>query len=841
VSIRRFNREYLLLLIPLITSVIEWYILNHNDIPPAYPTIPYLVERQLMFSIMNGASFTGIVYLLIGFPLDVLYLYLGVPLTLTSTLRNFFTFEVLFLGVFFSSKYFLKKYFNASGFLLYFTPTLASIPVPITWYTVSGVIYFFPGFYALTLALLDYSLDISERLTLKQALLRSMIASIAVTLDFTDPRGIVFGILTFFIFSLYFLALKRGKRLLYLKEWAKVFFLGILSFILLNFNTIVYTEFIKPYVPLVGVSAVYSQLGIALQHVQPFYTLSGIMYWLGTNYYISQYHANLILGIISVAIGLVALLFRKPITIFIGIIILAVVAYNYVGVTILGYYLAQTPYVGYLVYLYPTYLPSYFFVAPFFLLVSFTFFIISKYLYRGKHLVTRAIKALPIVLLLLSPFISFYSPIASSIESYHAIPPPSAVIDSINLISRNNYGIVLVLGNYTLASFYSGLPSMLYPAYFGYMNFIWNGLHGAGNVARFLSYFGIEYVVILQPSLVKCFNLFVNNPDFTLVYNNSGVLVFKNELYESLLIKHGVYVAFNFPEILEQVSELNSSFVIIPFYYVNNLQTILPYVKGFIGYNLSPVNLIPMLISNSSYVISASNVYLNQYYTDGWVHDSPFWTPDIMDAISEGNGVPLNLTLKIPDGQYYVFVLPVGTTFNEEVSGSIKIYSGNSLSMSFSNSVYNVSWILAGKLNLVNHEIHVISNGLGIVKIVLVPSSCYNNLFDKALSILKSREEISVVNNSINVEVGNYSPVAYGISVFANPWIEYLPYAHVAEVKNYVYESNYYFGTAEVYISSAYPSINLGYPSLLPELVINFVLDLSIISYIIYYLRKREL
>jgi hypothetical protein len=91
--------------------------------------------------------------------------------------------------------------------------------------------------------------------------------------------------------------------------------------------------------------------------------------------------------------------------------------------------------------------------------------------------------------------------------------------------------------------------------------------------------------------------------------------------------------------------------------------------------------------------------------------------------------------------------------------------------MSFSNSVYDVSWISAGKLNLVNYEIHVISNGLGIVKIVLVPSSCYNNLFDKALSILKSREEISVVNNSINVEVGNYSPAAYGIFIFANPWI----------------------------------------------------------------------
>ena len=571
VSIRRFNKEYFLYLIPLITSVIEWYVLNHNDIPPAYPTIPDLVERQLMFSIMNGASFTGIVYLLIGFPLDVLYLYLGVPLTLTSTLWNFFTFEVLFLGVFFSSKYFLKKYFNASGFLLYFTPTLASIPVPITWYTVSGVIYFFPGVYALTLALLDYSLDISEKLTFKQALLRSMIASIAVTLDFTDARGIVFGILTFFIFSLYFLVLKRGKRLLYLKEWAKVFFLGILSFILLNFNTIVYTEFIKPYVPLVGVSTVYNQLGIALQHVQPFYTLSGIMYWLGANYYIFQYHANLILGVISIAIGLIALLFRKPITIFFGIIILAVVAYNYVGVTTLGYYLAQTPYVGYLVYLYPTYLPSYFFVAPFYLLVSFTFFIVGKYLYKGRYVIVRVLKTLPVLFLLLLPFISFYSPIAHSIESNHAIPPPQAVINSINMISRNDSGIVLVLGNYTLASFYSGLPSMLYPAYFGYMNFIWNGLPEAGNVARFLSYFGVQYVVILKPGIIGCFNLFVNNPNFTLIYNNSGVLVFKNDLYQPILTQRGVYIAFNFPEILEQVSKLNSYFVIIPFYYVNNL------------------------------------------------------------------------------------------------------------------------------------------------------------------------------------------------------------------------------------------------------------------------------
>ncbi|QGR19745.1 hypothetical protein [Stygiolobus azoricus] len=328
-SIRRFNKEYLLYLIPLITSVIEWYILNHNNIPPAYPTIPTSVERQLAFSIMSGGAFTGIVYLLIAFPLDVLNLYLGVPLTLTSTLWSFFTFEILFLGVFFSSKYFIKKYFNGSGFLLYFGPTLASIPVPITWYTISGVIYFFPGVYALTLALLDYSLDINAKLTFKESLLRSMIAAIGVTLDFTDPRGIIFGILTFFIFSVYFLLLKRGRRLLYLREWAKVFLLGIIFFILLNSSTIAFTEFIKPYIPLVASSTIYNQLGIALQQVQPFYTLSRVMYWLGANYYISHFHANLILGVISTTVGLAALLIRKPITYFLWALIFAVVTYNY--------------------------------------------------------------------------------------------------------------------------------------------------------------------------------------------------------------------------------------------------------------------------------------------------------------------------------------------------------------------------------------------------------------------------------------------------------------------------------------------------------------------------------
>ncbi|BFI76526.1 hypothetical protein [Sulfurisphaera ohwakuensis] len=833
----RFKKDYWLYLLPLIVSTLEYFYLNHNNIPPSYPVIPNSIEREYAFSVMNGASFTGIVSMFLGFPLDILSLYLGVPQTITSTIGSFITFEILFLGVFFSSKYFLKKYFNASGLLLYLVPTLVSIPVPITWYTISGASYSFPGVYALTLALLDYSLDVNNKQGLKQILIRAMIASIAVTLDFTDPRGIVFGILTFFIYSLYFLIIKRGKRLFYLKEWSKIFIFGILFFLLLNSNTIVYTEFIKSYIPLVDVSTVYNQLGIALQHVRPFYTLSGVMYWLGANYYISHYHASLLLGVISTSIALIALLIRKPVSILFGVIVLAVVTYNYVGATTLGYYLAQTPYVGYLVYLYPTYLPSYFFVAPFYLLVSFTLYMISKYLYKGRHKVLSVLRTVPILLLLISPFIIFYSPLASAMETAHSIPPPPAVTESIKLISYNDSGIILVLGNSTLANFYSSLPSMLSPDFYGYINFIWNGLHDAKNVARFLSYFGIQYIVILQPNDVKCFDLFLHNNELTLIYNKSGVLVFENKLYKGFIIQKGVYIAFNFPQIVSQLSELNSTYVIIPFYYVDNLYSLLPYTKGFIGYNISPTDLIPMLVSNSSYIITASQIYLNQYYNHGWVHESPFWTPDIMNSIGEGNRIPLplNLTLNIPNGEYYIFVLPVGYTYNEpQVSGSIQISSGNSLTVPISNSVYNVSWILAGKLDLINHEINIKASELGIVKIVFVPTSDYNNLLQEAKAIIKSREEISFMNNSVIIKPDTYSPSVYGISVFTNPWFEDLPYAHVAYVKNYYYHTQYYFGTAEIYITESDKDINTSYPSFLPELLLNFVIDIAVIFYIFY-------
>ena len=725
--IRLQRRTYLINLIPLAISIIEYYTIFHALIFPILLTLPRYVELKYLLSIMNGLSYTGIIYLIVYFPLELLSVSIGWDPSAFLDRFSLLNFEILFFDMFFSSKYFLRKYFNASGFLLYLIPNLVSLLVPITWYTVDGVIYFYPGVYALTLALLDYSLDIDSKQMFKQALLRGAIAAIAVTLDFTDARGIIFGILTFFIFSLYFLIIKSRKRLLYLREWVKVFLFGVLFFLLLNSSTIVYTELIKPYIPLVVMSYVYSQIYIALQHVSPFYTLSGVMYWLGADYYVTQYHANILLGVISVVIGLTALLIRKPIATLFGIFVLLVTTSNFIGAPTIGYYLAQTPYVGYLVYLYPTILPSYFFVAPFYLLISFIFFMIGKYLYRGRNNVMRVMKTVPALILLTVPFLAFYSPLASAIGSQPPAPPPPAATESIRLVSSNDSGLVLVLGSSTSLSFYWSLPSILpstvTPYGFGYMNFIWDGLYYTKKVAKFLAYFGVQYIVVLQPEQVDCFNLLSRSSDLIPIYNNSGVIVFENKVYKSYIAQKGVFVAFNFPEVLTQVSGLNSTYVIVPFYYVNNLYSILPYVKGFIGYNVSPVELVPMLVTNSSYTISASQIYLDQFYSHGWMRQTPQCAPDILDSIYEGNGEPLNLTLNVPDGEYYVFVLPVGYKYSQYATGSIEIKSGNSLTLLVETSVYNVSWLFAGKLNLTDHEVHIVSHNLRIVKIVIIPSS----------------------------------------------------------------------------------------------------------------------
>lgn len=816
----------------IIVSVIEYYILFHNSLGPSYSLLPQGVAEKLAYNILNGGSYVGL-YGMFNFLLSLLG-QVSFLSTLVHYLGAYSSFGFLFLGIFFSSIYFLRKYFNGEGPLLYLTSIAISIPVPITWYTVSGVIYFYPGLFAASLALFDYALDVNK-VSFKEALKRGAILALAVTLDFTDPRGIIFSILTFFAYSLYFLAVKRS--LSYVMSWFKMFMFGFIFFLLLNINTIIYTKMVSPFVSLVAVSTIYNQLGIALQTVNPFYTLTGVMYWLNSLYYVNEFNANILYGAILTSISLSALLIkRKPIVVFLSIFLLAVATYNFVGSRYFGYWLAQTPYVGYLVYLYPTYLPSYLYVAPFYLLSSFTIYVVGSKLisiskcWKG----IRYLSAIPIIVLFLVISTLFYMPIANGFISTHYSSPPSAVINSLHEIAYNDTGIVLAFGNGNLLSYYV-LPSSITPSSFGYMNFMWFSIMNSPNPARALSYLGVQYVAFLNDSNSQCFHAVNSSPYFKLVYNQSNVTVFYNTLYSPYWVSKGVYVAFNFPLVIDNLSSLNVSNVIIPFYYVNGLQDIMPYVKGFIGYNLSPNDLIPMLINNSSLIISASNIYVNQYYSGGWVHQSPFWTPDALNAITSGNpSAPL--TLHVPNGDYYVYAILSLTTSNGVYGGgSIKLVSGsNSISYEMSNIAYNVSWSYLGKLRIVDNNLILYDSGLNIVKIVLVPVAEYKTLYQEASSLLSNRAIISFTPQGVMVKEGSFSPNGYGVTVVANPWFTFSSFNHEVIVKNATASFNYYFGAANVYITSSYPSVSLTYISDFPYLVINLIIDVVVLIYVIW-------
>jgi hypothetical protein len=366
------------------------------------------------------------------------------------------------------------------------------------------------------------------------------------------------------------------------------------------------------------------------------------------------------------------------------------------------------------------------------------------------------------------------------------------------------------------------------------MNFIWYSITNSPNPAEALAYLGVEYVVFLNGTSSECFSAISSNPFFKLIYNQSMVEVFYNTLYSPYWSNKGVYVAFNFPLVIDGLSSLNSSYVIAPFYYVNDLQSILPYVKGFIGYNLSPNDLIPMLVNNSAYVISASNIYVNQYYSGGWTHQSPFWTPDALDAIVSGDpSIPLKL--HVPNGNYYAYGLLTFTSSNGLYhSGSIKLASGkNSISYKMSNSVYNVSWSYLGQLSIVNNSLTLYDDGLNVVKIVLVPASEYEGLYQEAYSLLSNRSIVSFTAQGTVIHEGNFSAKGYGTAVFANPWYTYFTFNHEVLVKDPIMSFAYYFEVANVYITPSYPSVSLVYVSDFPYLALNLLVDVAVLFYVI--------
>jgi hypothetical protein len=825
--------------IALFVGVVEFYIIYHSDLPPdyGYGPLPKQTEVQIMFNILN-IDVVGLYSYLVHIPLKLAYLLLPISYSEFSSASFFLSFIIAFMSVFVSVRYFLKKYFNASNAMSSLIAILVDIPFQITYYNYGN----YPALYLLTLALFDYGLDFGK-ISWREAFWRGLILALATSLGFEDPRSIFYTTITFFAYLSYYLVIK--KKIEYLKGIIKVLLFGVPLLAILDFQIFLAVYLLAPYISSVGISTIYNQLATPLTWYYPFYTLLGTINFTEP----LAYKSNLLYGAILVGMSFIALLKRNKISIFFSVLLLTIVTYDFIGTRTVDYLLANSPYVGYLIYLYVQYIPDYLYSAYFYPLVAFSLYSIYSVAIRKNKTIKATILFLVIILSTVGTI--YYQPEASQLsKAYAPIPLFNNVRESMDYVS-NATGIVLVLdGGEDYCYYQLYLPYMASPAGFGYMNFIWYSILNSPNPARALSYLGVQYIIINSSSYPEYYHFLEKSSGFRIVYQNNDLSVYENLYFKPYIISRGVYIAFNFPYVITSLSKLNTTYAIVPFYYINNLQQILPYVAGFIGYNVSLNDIIPMLVTNTTYIICPSNNYVNQLvdtngfnsFNVGWIHSDPIWLPDLLNGITEGqNAKPLSMDVKVPDGWYYVYaVVAFYTNYNQyEERGIISISSGNNISKTISSNIYNVSWVYLGKLFVTGHKIvfHNVTN-INLIKLVLVPDSEYNSLKNEAQQILNSRQVIDLSN--FLIKNSSYIPTGYAVAVWGNPWIEFAFFAHEVKVDGkLIAKYQYYFGTAEVYITGNLPVVSLEKPVNITIPMLVFLVN--VFAVILLLLRKLSI
>lgn len=798
-------------LVALIVGVIEFYLLYHADLPPqyGYSPLPKQAEIQKLFDIHMLAN-VGLYTYLLTIPLELAYLLLPITFRDFSSVSLFLSFIVAFVSVFVAIRYYLKKYFNAGNVISSLIAIVVDIPFQITYYNYG----WYPAIYLLMLAIYDYGLDF-KKLEWREALRNGLVLALGTSLGFQDPRAIFYTTLTFFAYLVYFIITKESK-IDYLKNFLKVLIFGILFLVGLDFQMIVAIYLLRQYVSPVAVTTVYSQLTTPVTWYYPIYTLLGTINFWSPLAYKSYY----LLGAISSSFIFLSILKRNRISLFFSTILLIIVAYDFLGTRTIGYALVNSPYVGYSIYLYVQYIPDYVFSAYFYPLLAFTFYSIY---FLGKNLLRyKFTKIYLIFAILVSSLVvtAYYQPAAASMSEFYAtVPLSESVKGSIYQVS-NASGLVLVLyygEDYHYYDYY--LNNMLSPTGYPGVNIWYTILQQSPNPAKALSYLGVQYVIVDASEYPECYKVLLESPGIVKVYNSDNIYVFENLDFKPYYISRGVYIAFNFPYAILGLSNLSDTYTVIPFYYVNDLQELLPYVKGFIGYNVSVNDIIPMLINNNSYIISADYIYVNElvdtdgynHFNVGWYHSNPYFLPDLMNALTSGpNAKPLTIHVNIPDGVYYVYAVLAFDTYNPYASGSITISSGNIINKEISTTVYNITWVYLGELSITEHKIVLdsVSPILNIVKIVLVPSNEYKTLEKEAEQLLSSRQVIDLSTGYVHN--GTYSPKGYSVIVWANPWFGIGLATHEVKVSgDVVNRYEYYFGVAEIFISNNLPKINV--------------------------------
>ena len=335
-------------------------------------------------------------------------------------------------------------------------------------------------------------------------------------------------------------------------------------------------------------------------------------------------------------------------------------------------------------------------------------------------------------------------------------PPPASNWNS-------NFSLIQMLASYKnplhlMANEYNNSEALVHLNYLGIQNLvIVNMFH--------------QYQYIIDKSL--------NSSSLKLIFHQGYIYIFKVKTFKSITSSKGLYLDLNEGLSNNLLNQWNTSLVNLPYY---GQDVPLKYIRGLIGVNVSPVDILGLITSN--YSINLYNL-VNRYSSNP-SSPGPHWGYDISYFPFGASGIAINgeydktISFRFPKGNYIPLVN--GIFYTPSCSGSthfskLLISSGSqSESLNFTSKVgVNYSnWSLGSTINS-NGNITIKNIGKAyITSIRLIPASDYS-IFNNEIPTVTSK--LSIISAEKN-DTGLHSIVpkfnsGMNSTVLGFPYLEY--------------------------------------------------------------------
>ncbi|WP_338604641.1 hypothetical protein V6M85_05690 [Sulfolobus tengchongensis] len=684
-----------------------------RDSSPAF----YLSSYQYALTFLGFPAIMDNVYI----PIVVLLYFNVISPMLADWVSYFiFPFALSVPSMYFASRYFLRDTKN------WVRITVSSIVAFL--YAISPTSYYYShwsnyaAFYALLPALIAgtfYALN-------KGGLIGSFILSLFASLTTTDPRGFVF---TFFIIIT--ILIYRHK----LKDM-RTFLLSIPFYFLINFRLFLILYYNFHSYSSISFSISNQQLWLNYLTFNLLDSLRGLSLFRPLVSYLAIGNSIVIyiLSFSFVITGILGYIFLKKregeASYFIILYIFLVLIISS-DVDLLSYkialnlvypilnFLSQTPIYNYLWLFLPTYITE-MILAPLFLLVSL---VLAKIL--SNHYL------IPLFFLIIVSQFAFSSSMIFSgnyLGQYNPVQPPAPILELGEFLKTHTVGNILVSAVVpsNWVEFISTLP-----------NITTAPLLNTSSIGVILNDYGVEYVVTTVNDNITLSIINSHKNVFSLVFNNSYFLVYKNNDFTYNIISP-VYVNFDYPSF--PVSNGTEKVNIIPSYLMFEIPP--KYLGGYIG-NATYAELLVL----SAYKQGVTPVSLNVKHLPFPTNFTNTINVNVYDEeilssfprisfISVSNSSSINLDVR--PGLYKVVIIYISVP-----GGGVFSVNNGTYSLSVSTSSPNISIVFSCLGDMyISHEASLIFNGNSLSYLLGLMFIPYN------ISLLKNMSNIIAYNTS---------------------------------------------------------------------------------------------